>query len=333
MCIMSKTWQTVCITTNSTNTKREIKALFALAVYQCWFIWIIQYKRWSKKRCKGKAYGLIFNCCVSRAVYIYIAADYSTDGFLMPFRWFVSLQDYPDKVISDCGTQLMAASKELKDIKGLKQEQMKEYDAEMGMKWHFTTPGGPWRNGCSESLIKSVKRAISCAIGKKVLTFSKLQLCFEAATLVNERPICHHPTNPEDGAYLSPNHLLLRRATSRVPAGPFMEPVNLKQQFRFVQQLVYTFWRHWTREFLPSLLIHQKWHTVYQNVKVGDIGLVQDSNQIWGNRKLAKLSKVFPGTDGLVRHVEIQYKNLSSNEPLRVYNEKSYMETERPVSV
>ena len=77
-----------------------------------------------KKRCKGKAYGLIFNCCVSRAVYIDIAADYSTDGFLMPFRRFVSLQDYPDKVISDCGTQLMAASKELKDIKGLKQEQM-----------------------------------------------------------------------------------------------------------------------------------------------------------------------------------------------------------------
>ena len=170
----------------------------------------------------------------------------------------------------------MAASKELKDIiKGLKQEQMKEYGAEMGMKWYFTTPGGPWRNGCSESLIKSVKRAISCAIDKQVLMFSELQICFEAANLVNERPICHYPINPEDGAYLSPNHLLHGPATSRVPAGPFMEPVNLKQRFRFVQQLVYTFWRHCTREFLPSLLIHQKWHTVYQNVKVGDIVLVK----------------------------------------------------------
>ena len=85
------------------------------------------------------------------------------------------------------------------------------------------------------------------------------------------------------------------------------------------------------RDFFPSFLLHQKWHTVYQNVKVGDIALVQDWNQIRGNWKLAKVSEVFPGTDGLVRHVEIQYKNLSSNEPLRVYNGKSYTTTERPV--
>ena len=38
------------------------------------------------KRCRGKAYVLIFNCCVSRAVYEDIAVDYSTEGFLMPFR-------------------------------------------------------------------------------------------------------------------------------------------------------------------------------------------------------------------------------------------------------
>ena len=30
------------------------------------------------KRCRGKAYSLIFNYCVSRAVYVDIAADYST---------------------------------------------------------------------------------------------------------------------------------------------------------------------------------------------------------------------------------------------------------------
>ena len=34
----------------------------------------------------------------------------------------------------------MAASKELKDIiKNLNQEHLKEYVAEMGMEWHFTT--------------------------------------------------------------------------------------------------------------------------------------------------------------------------------------------------
>ena len=44
---------------------------------------------------------------------------------------------------------------------------------------------------------------------------------YEAATLVNERPIGKHPTNPEECNYLCPNDILLGRAISRVPGGPF----------------------------------------------------------------------------------------------------------------
>lgn len=174
----------------------------------------------------------------------------------MPFKQFVSLRGFPNNVISDCGTQLMAASKKLKDIKNLNQEQLKEYGIEMGMEWHFTTPDGPWRNGCSESLIKSIKKAISSAIGEQILTFSELQtVCFEAANFVNKRPIGRHPTNAEGGAYLSLNHLLLGRATSRISAGLFKEPVTLRQRFELVQKLVDTFSRRWMRDCFPSLLI------------------------------------------------------------------------------
>ena len=38
-----------------------------------------------KKRTTSKAYGVIFNCLGTRAVYLDIAADYSTDKFLMVF--------------------------------------------------------------------------------------------------------------------------------------------------------------------------------------------------------------------------------------------------------
>ena len=44
------------------------------------------------------------------------------------------------------------------------------------------------------------------------------------------------------GAYLSSIHLFLGRATSKVLAGPFKEPVNLRQRFEFVQKLVNRFW-------------------------------------------------------------------------------------------
>ena len=39
-----------------------------------------------KKRTTSKTYGVIFNCLGTRAVYLDIAADYSTDKFLMVLR-------------------------------------------------------------------------------------------------------------------------------------------------------------------------------------------------------------------------------------------------------
>ena len=84
--------------------------------------------------------------------------------------------------------------------------------------------------------MKSVKRAITTAIGDHVMTVSELQtVCFEAANLVNERPIGRHPTSPDDGTYLCPNDLLLGRATSRVPSGPFRDALNPRQRVEFVQ--------------------------------------------------------------------------------------------------
>ena len=47
--------------------------------------------------------------------------------------------------------------------------------------------------------------------------FSELMTVFyEVGNLVNERPIGCQPKDPDDGSYLSPNHLLLGRAMRRV---------------------------------------------------------------------------------------------------------------------
>ena len=73
-----------------------------------------------QKRVRGKAYGVNFTCMISRAVYVDLAHDLSTDGFLQLFRRYVSIRGWPSKIYSDNGTQLVGASKELKRIvKGL----------------------------------------------------------------------------------------------------------------------------------------------------------------------------------------------------------------------
>ena len=68
------------------------------------------------KRAGGKAYGVLLNCVASRAVHIDISPDYSTQTLIMLLRRFMALRGYPEKLYSDTGSQLVAASNELKGI-------------------------------------------------------------------------------------------------------------------------------------------------------------------------------------------------------------------------
>ena len=61
-----------------------------------------------------------------------------------------------------------------------------------------------------------MKKRLFFAIGSQVLTLQVFQTVhFETANLLNDRPIGRHPTQPEDGFYLSPNSLLLGRTMNQ----------------------------------------------------------------------------------------------------------------------
>ena len=109
-------------------------------------------------------------------------------------------------------------------------------------------------NGSTEAMVKAIKNALKFSIGDSVMGYSELQtVMYEAAELVNSRPIGKHPTSPEDGTYLSPNDLLLGRSSANVPQGPFKNQTTAKQRFEFVQMVVDAFWKKWTREHLPHI--------------------------------------------------------------------------------
>ena len=127
----------------------------------------------------------------------------------MVLRRFVSIRGYPSKIYSDNGSQLAAASEELKKMVNLDQKSLQEYGCIEGFQWVFSSADAPWQNSVSEALIKSAKRAVTAAIGDSILTFFELPtVCYETANLLNERLIGRHPTSPDD-KYLCPNNLLL----------------------------------------------------------------------------------------------------------------------------
>lgn len=262
------------------------------------------------KRARGKAYGVIFNCFTTRAVHIDLAVDYSSTGFLQVLRRFVSLRGYPSEMYSDGGSQLVGASKELKQVTdGWDADKLHDFGITNGMTWKFSMADSPWQNGVTEILIKGVKKAINHAIGNQVLHFHELQTVFyEVANLVNERPIGRHPTDPEDGVYLCPNNLLLGRATGRVPSGPWRETNNPRHRVEFVQNIIKAYWIKWTRDYFPSLIVRQKWHHQRRNVQKGDVVLVQDSNAIRGNWRMGIVDEVYPDEVGNVRNVQVKLK-------------------------
>ena len=286
-----------------------------------------------QKRTLGKGYGVVFTCVTSRAVYVDVVQNYSTDGFMQVIRRFAAIRGWPKWFYSDNGSNLVGASKELKEIiSRFKEEELIRYANQHGTEWKFTPAEAPWMNGVTESMVKSVKRSISNAIGSQVMEFSvMLTVLFEVSQLVNSRPIGKHPRNPEEGCYLCPNDLLLGRSSARIPQGPFKEHVSVAKRYEFIQSITETFWRKWVRDCFPSLIARKKWHVEKQNVLVDDMVLIKDNNAKRGVWKVGIVKDVKISGDGRVRCATVAYKTIPEHEPVSRYAGSPYTEVERPV--
>ena len=264
-----------------------------------------------QKRTRGKGYGVLITCLSCRAVHVDIAHDYSTNGFMQVYRRFIALRGSPQKIYSDQGTCLIGASNELKDIvKNVDWVEVQSYGLKEGTTWTFSPASAPWYNGATEALVKSVKRALNAMIGENVMTFSEMQTAFmEAGQLVNQRPIGRHPSHPDEGSYLCPNDLILGRASTHVPQGPFKDRSNVKFRLDFVERLVQCFWKRWIREVFPSLVVSPKWHTERRNLHKGDVVLIEDANAIRGIWKMGIITEAIMSQDGKVRRAKVAYKN------------------------
>ena len=100
--------------------------------------------------------------------------------------------------------------------------------------------------------------------------------------------------------------MLLGRATPEVPQGPFKDTRNPRKRVEFVQRIVDSFWKRWTRDVFPTLVPRKKWHVENRNVKVDDIVTVADMNAVRGKWAVGRVTKVYPGADGRVRNVTVK---------------------------
>nr|XP_054775091.1 uncharacterized protein LOC129283281 [Lytechinus pictus] len=266
----------------------------------------------------AKHYGVLFTCLNTRAVHLEVAVDCSSMEFMQVLRRFFAVRGQPALLLSDNGTQFVGAERELREmVRGWSYEELKDFCAERGTTWKFTTPSAPHHNGCAEALVKSCKIALKKAVGDQLVTPFELHTCLqEVANLVNQRPIGRTPNDPDDGAYLCPNDLLLGRSSSAVPQGPFRETKNPRHRFEFVQRIVDAYWKSWMRDVFPLLVPRRKWNSDRRNVRIDDVVILSDPNAVRGKWTLGKVIQVYPGTDGKVRTVKVQSKGTDYKRPI-----------------
>ena len=165
--------------------------------------------------------------------------------------------------------------------------------------------------------MKSCKHALKKAIGEQVLSPFELYTCLlEVANLVNQRPIGRIPTDPDDGGYISPNDMILGRASANVAQGPFLETRNPRHRVELVQRIVDSFWQRWTKDVLPLLTPRRKWNVDRRNVRIDDIVMLADMNAVRSKWTIARVIEVYPGEDDKVRNVKVKTMNSEYRRPV-----------------
>ena len=271
----------------------------------------------AQTRVSRKAYGVIFTDVCSRAVHIEVSVGYDTSSFLLALKRFTSIRGWPSRLYSDPGSQLIGAEKELTNMwKDLNSEDIYRTCLENGTQWIFGPADSSWHQGAVESLVKAAKRALKFSMNDQRLSASELLTVFtETANLLNERPIGKLPSNDSELEILTPNSLLIGRASAKNPA-KWTNDVSIKGRIGLIGRIVQQFWDCWTKLYAPSLVYQYKWKKRSRNLRRGDVVAITDPNSLRGQYRIGLVRDVYPGIDGVVRKASISYKNFKIGEKM-----------------
>jgi hypothetical protein len=204
----------------------------------------------------------------------------------------------------------VGAEGELKKLLKEGRKNLQDFAMTHKLKWKFNTPASPHQRGFLESMVKLTKSALKVIVGQQTLSWNEMATVFaEVECLVNSRPLGYPSNDANDLQPLTPNHLVLGRATPDAPQSPFRETKSGRRRYEYVQSLIQQFWQRFQREFLQCLMRRSKWTQKKRQLKVNDVIMMVDDNLPRGKWNLARIVEVLPGKDGVVRNVRLQTKS------------------------
>ncbi|XP_051797872.1 uncharacterized protein LOC127531791 [Acanthochromis polyacanthus] len=289
--------------------------------------WEVTTRRTKGGQANSKRWAVIFTCMSTRAIHIEVIETLSSSSFINALRRFFALRGPAKQLRSDCGTNFVGASKELKlDPPKPNETSVEDYLCEQRCSWVFNPPHSSHMGGTWERMIGIARRILDSMLlqsGNPKLTHEVLTtLLAEVTAIINARPLVPVSSDPEAPLILTPMTLLTQKTNAiPIPSGDFNKADMFKHQWKRVQVLADTFWARWRKEYLNMLQSRQKWQRNRPNLKEGDIILLKDKQLKRNEWPMGIIVKTLPSKDGVVRKLEV-----------KVSGEKTSKTFSRPIS-
>lgn len=261
---------------------------------------------------KRRVWGVLFSCCVTRAIYLDVVEDLTKHSFLLALKRFVATHGLLRSIVSDNATTFIGASRALKALwENLRSEDTQAYFGREGIRWTFNAPRASWWGGHFERLIRIIKSCLRKCMGKAILPIVDfVTLLKEIQGVINSRPLTRLPTSTAEPVALTPAHFLASQLPLALPPGTVVsgkKPEDLAKLWRLREGIIKSFWNRWRKEYILLLrAAHKRQDAAGEQLRVGDIVIVQEENvhrQYW---RLGVIEELISGRDGNVRSYKLR---------------------------
>uniref|UniRef100_A0A8D8WAG5 Integrase catalytic domain-containing protein n=1 Tax=Cacopsylla melanoneura TaxID=428564 RepID=A0A8D8WAG5_9HEMI len=261
-----------------------------------------------------KAYLCLFVCLATKALHLELASDLSTATFMAALRRFIARRGSVKTIYCDQGTNFVGASNSLDELYTfLSSEEFNDaYSKELlehRINFKFNPPASPHFGGIWEANVRSVKVHLYKALGEQILTYEMMNsLIIECEAILNSRPLCQVGVDARDPIVLTPAHFLSQFPVDHLPMSD--DPrvnTSLGERYKLLNQIVTSFWRRWSSEYLSTLQERFKWNKKdTSSLEVGLLVLIKSENTPVLSWPMGKIVELCPGKDGIIRVVVVK---------------------------
>ncbi|KAL1448580.1 hypothetical protein WDU94_012305, partial [Cyamophila willieti] len=259
-----------------------------------------------------KAYIAVFVCMAVKAVHLELANSLTKESCLAAIDRYVARRGKPSMIHSDQGTNFKGSARHMSEVDAFLYNaypHLHEYVHSQGISWKFHPPGAPNFSGLAEAGVKSAKLHLSRFLDGRLLYQEEFcTLLCQVEAVLNSRPLVPLSSLPDDGIdYLTPGHFLVGGPLLARPEVDVTDRAdNSLTRWKMLSKVTQQFWKRWLSEYLHTLMQRTKWHCKRPNLKVNDMVYVLSENSQPRQWPIARVIRVFPGQDEVVRVAEVQ---------------------------